>query len=210
MDAADFRDHLESAKATELDRLGSSKLLIALTDAQLDPRSVLETAADSENAAHNTFAAWAADETDEEARDAFEATATREADHRERVLEAMEGKYEPADGGPMHVYLRGREGTVERVAAGMVARSLVTLRTHTQIISFFVNEADRSRADLFRDLKDETEDTLEQGLSLLEQRCERDEDWDDARAVGEYLIQVAYDDYEDALTELGVDVKNVC
>ena len=36
MDAASFRESVESAKATELNRLGSQKLLLALTDAELD------------------------------------------------------------------------------------------------------------------------------------------------------------------------------
>lgn len=210
MDADGYRDRLESAKATELDRLGSNKLLVALTDARLESGPVLRTAADSEHAAHNTFSAWADDEADEAAREAFAETAEQEADHRERVLSALDESYDPADGGPMHEYLRGREETVERVAAGLVARSLVSLRAHSQVISFFINEADEARADLFRELRDDTEDTLERGLDLLDDCCETEDDWERAGMVGEYLVQVAYDDYADALQELGVDVKNVC
>jgi hypothetical protein len=110
----------------------------------------------------------------------------------------------------MHAYLRGREDTVERVASGMVGRPLVSLRTHTQIIGFFVNEADESSADLFRDLKSETAAVIDDGVDLLDDRCEGDDDWERARMVAEYTIQVAYDDYADGLTEMGLGVKDVC
>jgi hypothetical protein len=211
MDGPAFREAVTDATATELDRLGSNKLLVALTGADLTTEAVLRTAAHSEAAARETFRSWA-DEENPAAREAFERTAAREADHYERVLGALEDPdFEPAggDGGPMHAYLRAREDTVERVAAGMVGRGLVSLRTHAQVVGFFVNEADPIRADLFRDLRAETEDTLERGLSLLETLCD-DEDWERARMVAEYVVQVAYDDYADALGEMGLDPKPVC
>jgi len=210
MDGAEFRDAVAEAKRTELDRLGSNKLLVALTDAELSRERVLEAAADSEHAAHNTFAAWADDEDEEPARDAFADAADREREHRERVLDALEAPHEPADGGPLHEYLRGRERAVTRVAAGLVGRGLVADETHKQVVSFFVNEADESTAGLFRELRDETEASLERGLELLETLCEGEEDWADARNVAEYTIQVAYDDYADALEGMGVDPKPVC
>ena len=210
MDPESFRERVESAKATELGRLGSNKLLVAVTDAELDERSVLTAAAHSEHAARETFRRWADDEGDAEARAAFERVAEQEADHLERVLDALDEPVDLADGGPMHAYLRGREGTVERVAAGLVGRGLVVRRTHTQIISFFVNEADERRADLFRDLKGETEAEIDAGLDLLVGLCADESDWDRAAAAAEYVIQVAYDDYADALTGLGIDPKPVC
>jgi rubrerythrin len=210
MDGAEFRDAVVEAKRTELDRLGSNKLLVALTDADLTSERVLRAAADSENAAHNTFAAWADDEPDEDAREAFADAADREREHRERVLAELDDGYEPADGGALHEYLRGREGAVQRLAAGFVGRGLVADQTHKQVVSFFVNEAAESRANLFRELRTETEASLERGLELLEARCEDEEAWDDARAVAEYTVQVAYDDYADALRGMGVDPKPVC
>jgi len=210
MDGAEFRDAVEEEKQTELERLGSNKLLVALTDAELTTERVLRAAADSENAAHNTFAAWAEDEPDEAARVAFEEAAEREREHRERVLDELEQSYEPADGGSLHEYLRGREGAVQRLAAGFVGRGLVADRTHKQVVSFFENEADSSRAELFRELRKETEASLDRGLELLEDHCEDEDDWEDARAVTEYTIQVAYDDYADALQGMGVDPKPVC
>jgi hypothetical protein len=210
MDGDTFREAVEASKRTELDRLGSSKLLVALTDARIERDRVLEAAAHSEHAARETFRAWAADEPHDEARAAFEAVAAQEDTHLERVLAALDRDVDLADGGPMHAYLRGRDDTVERVASGMVGRPLVSLRTHTQIIGFFVNEADESGADLFRDLKAETATVIDDGAALLDEYCEGDDDWERAEAAAEYVIQVAYDDYADSLTGMGLSVKDVC
>lgn len=214
MDADGFRERLEAERATELERVGSNKALIALTDATLERGAVLRAAAVSEHAAHVTFAGWADDETDADARDLFAWVADREADHRDRVLDAFaDGEATPdlsdVDAGPMHAYLRNREDATERVAAGLVGRPLVSVRTHVQVVSFFVNEADEARADLFRDLRDETEEELDRGLAYLDARCEGD-DWERARMVAEYVVRIAYDAYADALEGLGIDVKPVC
>lgn len=213
MNAAALRQAVVEAKRTELDRLGSNKLLVAITGADLSERRVLEVAADSEHAARNTFRAWADGESDPDAREAFEAVAAQEQTHLDRVLaelDSLDAAHDPADGGPMHEYLRRREGAVQRVAAGMVGRSLVVDQTHKQLVSFFVNEADERRADLFRDLRTETDETLNRGLSLLDSLCADDEDWEDAQAVAEYVVQVAYDEYEDSLRGMGVDPRPVC
>jgi hypothetical protein len=222
MDGPAFRETVERECATELDRLGSNRLLVALTDAALTTPAVLSVAAASEAAARDTFAAWAEDESDDGAREAFAATADREREHYERVVESLADADPdaaaarrgpaagPDDPGPVHGYLRAREATVERLAAGVVGRGLVGLRTHTQVVSFFINEADERRASLFRDLRDETETALEEGLDLLATRCESDETWDRALAGARYVVTLAYDDYADALRGMGVDPKPVC
>jgi len=210
MDAATLRDSVEDAKRTELDRLGSSKLLIALTDADLTDEAVYAAAAHSEHAARRTFETWTEDETDAGAREAFAAVTDQERDHYERVASNLPDEFEPADGGPLHSYLRGLDDTVPRIAAGLVGRGLVSTRTHLQVISYFVNEGDNGVADLFRDLRADTEESLETGLSLLADRCDDAEDWDRAQGPAEYVIQVAYDDYADSLSSLGVDPKPLC
>ena len=173
---------------------------------------MLEVAAHSEHAARETFRAWAADESHDGARAAFEAVAEQEDTHLERVLGAMADgdAVDLADGGPMHAYLRGRDETVERVASGMVGRPLVSVRAHIQLINFFVNEGDERGADLFRNLKTETADVIDDGCALLDDCCETDEEWERAETVAEYVIQVAYDDYADSLTEMGLGVKDIC
>jgi hypothetical protein len=218
MDGPSFREAVETARRSELDRLGSNKLLVALTDAELTTPAVLSVAAASEAAARDTFAAWADDEADEAARERFAAVAAREREHYGRVVESLRdadpdaaAAFDPGgEPGPVHGYLRAREGTVERLAAGTVGRGLVSLRTHAQVIGFFINEQDERRADLFRDLRAETEAALDDGLALLAERCETDDDWDRARASAEYVVTLAYDGYADALREMGVDPKTVC
>jgi hypothetical protein len=206
MDAARFRGLVADEKRTQLDRLGSEDLLLALTGADRSGSTLLRTAAHSEYAARGTFRAWAADETNGEARAAFEATADREAEHYRRVRAAVDDPaFEPADGGPLHAYLRGLDGTVERVAAGMVGRGLVSVRTHSQVIDFFADAGDERRAALFRDLRSETEAALDDGLALLGDLVRDGDERDRARAVAGYAIQVAYDDYADALAALNVD-----
>ena len=199
MDGATLRERVVADKRDALVRLDSPDLLLAITDGNPSPRDVLEAAADSEHAAHRTFSQWAADEPNDRARGTFEAVAARESEHRERVLAAMDGTYEPRDGGALHRYLRGRKGTIVRAAAGTLGRGLVADRTHAQVISYFEERGDSARASLFRTLREETEAGTERGLELLEALCEDEADWADAHDVAAYTVQVAVDDYTDAL-----------
>jgi hypothetical protein len=211
MDAAALREAVVDAKQSELDRLGSSKYLVALTDAEITEANVLSAVAVSEALARDTFEAYAADETDDRARETFERVASQEADHYERVCDRLGREPTvPDNPGAMHGYLRERSGTIERVAGGLVGRPFVSQRTHTQVIGFYVNEADQAGADLVRDLKAETETELEWGLDVLADTCDADEDWERAQATAEYVVQLAYDEYADALTELGVNPKSTC
>jgi len=210
MNAADLRAAVETAKETELDRLGSSKLLLALTDAELDRESVLRAAAASELAARETFSAWAADEDHDAAADLFAEISDQEQRHYERGADLLGEDVEPPGSGPMHGYLRDREGAVERLAGGLLGRTLVSDRTHLQVVSFFVNEADETAADVFRELRTETREAQERGLDLLDSVCETEEDWETAEAVATYVVDLAYDDYTDVLLGMGVDPKPIC
>ena len=210
MTTADLREAVETAKETELDRLGSSKLLLALTDAELDRESVLRAAAASELAARETFSVWAADEAHDATADLFVDVADQEQRHYERVVDLLGEEVEPPGSGPMHGYLRERDGTIERLAGGLLGRTLVSDRTHLQVVSFFVNEADEAAADVFRELRTETREAQQRGLELLGSVCETGEDWETAEAVASYVIQLAYDDYTDVLVGMGVDPKPIC
>ncbi|WP_135828242.1 rubrerythrin family protein [Halorussus halobius] len=217
MDADSFPAAVRESKATELDRLGSQQSLVALTDADLDAERVLRAAARSEATARETFAGWADAESDDAAREAFAALADREADHYERVVAELDGGggndevAAVSDDGvdPMHERLRDLDATVER-AAGLVGRSLVADRTLLQVVNFFVNEADERRADLFRDLRADTEGAVSTGAELLERSCEGEADRERARETAEAVVQVAYDDYAETLAGMGLDPKPIC
>lgn len=209
MNESEFRDAIESSMQTELDRIGSSKLLVALTDADLSEGRVLQVAADSEAAAGRLFEDWSADSDSDALADEFESLAAEERDHLERVIDELD-EYEPSGSGAMHDRLRDLDDPVERVAAGFVGRGLVALRTHTQLISFFVNEQDERRADLFRELKSDTDDQIERGAELLAELCDVDGDWNRASDAAEAVIRVAYEEYVDAIEGMGINPKSVC
>lgn len=210
MDAPALRETVEREKQSELDRLGSSKYLIALTDADLSESTILDAVAESEYLARETFEALASTEADDHAREAFEAVAEQEAEHYDRVCERLGARPEPEHAGAVHGYLREREDVISRVAGALVGRPLVSVRAHTQVVGFYVNEADETGANLFRDLKSDTEAELERGLAVLDAICETDADWERAQATAEYVVQLAYDEYADSLTEMGVNPKSTC
>ena len=215
MDADEFRAAVEDSMDSERERLGSSKLLVALTDADLTAETVLWTVADSERAAAETFEAWA-DEDHEDAREAFEEFREREREHYERVADLFEAEHDDSDAeddeaavGPMHDRLRSLQTTPERLG-GAVGRALVSERTHLQVVSFFVNEGDERRADLFRELRSETTEQGDRALELLADVCSGSEDRDRARAAAEDTIEAAYEAYADSLDDLGIDPKPIC
>ena len=209
MDAATFRDEVETAKATELDRLGSQQSLVALTHADLDAEAVLRSVAQSEYTARETFAEWAETEEDAEASETFDSVAEQEDDHYDRVTGELDD-FSPSDEvDRLHDHLRGLSTTTER-AAGLVGRSLVGDRTQLQVINFFVNDADERRADRFRELRADTREGIEIGAELLAARCDDEDDWARAREAAAETIRVAYDDYAETLEGMGLDPKPIC
>ncbi|WP_049902677.1 hypothetical protein [Halococcus agarilyticus] len=217
MDGETLIDDVREAKATRLDRLGGTKWLLAATGADLETERVLRVAAASETAAAETFERWADDEGNDRAREAFASVAALERDHAARVVDHLDGEsesevdFEPeAESGALHEFLRGLDGTPERVGAGLVGRPLVSDRTTVQIVSFFVNEADERRADLFRELRTETDELLDEGATVLDGVCTVDDDWERARAAATGTIDIAYDEFADDLGAMGLDPRSIC
>jgi hypothetical protein len=211
-DADGFPEAVREECATELDRLGSEKALIATTAARLERERVLETALAAELRAAETFEGWAADETDDRARALFERVAATERAHADRVREL--GDLEAPDTEPepdaLHGRLRGLEGSVERVAAGAVARPLVASRSLLQVVNFFVNEADNAAAGTFRELRTETDELPPEGAALLGELCTDASDWERALTAATDAVTAAYREYADTLEGMGVDPKPVC
>jgi len=211
MDADSFRDAVEATVQTELDRLGSSKRLVAVTGADLSPQTVLARAAASEAAAADVFADLAAaSEADgaESAAETFAALAETEREHFDRVTEEL-GDEVDAEPGAVHEFLREQDDVVSRTGA-IVGRGLVADRTLAQFVGFFVNDADETRADLFRDLRDDTRRDTDRALDVLDAHCESDADWARAEDAAVGAVEAAYDEYVAALNEMGVDAKSVC
>lgn len=208
-DATEFVERVRSANATRLDRLGSEKALVATTEAALDRETVLEAAAAAEARAAVTFEAWREDETDERAREAFAAAAEQEHDHQERVCDLGEVSVRDPPADALHDHLRGLEATVPRVAAGLVGRPMVASRSLLQVINFFVNEGEGDAADVFRDLRAETDAQAESGGEVVIAVCADDELERAVDAAGA-AIDAAYGEYAETLEGLGIDPKPVC
>lgn len=210
MNGEEFVAAVREARATELDRLGSEKALVAETDATLESEAVLRAVAGAEARAVETFETWAEDERHERAREVFADAAARERDNYDRTVTALDGDVEVSAEDPVQDHLRTLDGSVERVAAGMVGRPLVAARTLLQVVNFFINEGDTANTDRFREIREEIDDLVSEGATLLEDVCETDDDWQHARVAAEETITVAYREYVDTLEEMGLDPKPVC
>jgi hypothetical protein len=201
MDPAETIDAVREDAATELDRLGSDKLLIALTDATLEDDAVRQATATRERAVGRAFEAWATDEADEATARAF-ADAAEAAFARADRIDAPE-----SDVDAFASHLSTVEGTAGRVGAGLVAAPLLADRLYLQVVNFFVNEADERSANLFRDLRADAAD-LQPATDRL---AAFDEDGRTvARSHAADAIEVAYADYADSLEAMGLDPRPVC
>ncbi|MFB6207231.1 MAG: hypothetical protein ABEJ05_11970 [Haloglomus sp.] len=209
MNGQELVENVRSERATELDRLGSEKSVVAATGAQLEQEPVLSAAARTLDDAADALVAWA-DETDhEEARAAFADAADTLAGHRDALLDLDDGasvRGEP----PFDVdQLWTVETTAERVAVGLVAYPLVADRFLLQVINFLVNEGSRGEADTVREARDDLQAMPDEAADLLDAVCDED-DWVPAGAAANDAIAAAYAEYAERLEEMGVDPKPVC
>ncbi|PSP86248.1 rubrerythrin family protein [Halobacteriales archaeon QS_1_68_17] len=209
MDGETLRDRVQESKRTALDRLGSEKALLAVTDADLETGTVLATAARSAARDRDRFEAWAGTADHDDARAAFEAAAATRGDHYDRIVATLDGDPGDPDAAddPVTDYLRGLEGDAERVAAGLVGRSLASERTLLQVVNFFVNEADSGRADLFREIRADERELVDRGTATLDALPG---DPEAALAAAEETVARAYEDYATTLESMGLDPKPVC
>lgn len=206
-----FVDAIESEMETELSRLGSSRALYADTGGGMDDETVLDVAATAEVRAAETFESWADREAGEVA-EAFADVAAEERDHyravRDRLAEPDD--HEPGDVPAVQEYLRGCEGTAERLG-GFVGRTLAADRSKTHVTGFFVGQADTETAAVFRSMGDDLDAQLSRALALLDAHCgDDDECWERAERGAVGAVEAAYEAYTDGLQELGVDPKPIC
>ncbi|OIB55415.1 rubrerythrin family protein [Natrialba sp. SSL1] len=203
---------------TELSRLGSSKSLYADTGGEIETEPVLEATADAEYAAWQTFSAWADDEPETGAREAFETTAAEEREHLETVLGTLESRgdgdfavesYDPTATPALHDYLRTLESTPERVG-GFLGRILASKRSKEQVVGYFVGDADPQTAAVFREFGDDLDGQLERAEALVTEYCSSDADREQAIEAATEAIETAYTAYVENLEALGANPKPVC
>lgn len=209
MDGSTLLDNVRTGMETELNRLGSEKSLLAATEARLEPDPVLVTAATTLQTARDTLDGWANDATDDTAADTLRATADRLDDALHTVTAQLEGDGDDIGVLEAPFLSLDADGDVERVAAGTIGVPLVLDRLFLQAVSFFVNEADSGRADLFRDLREATDEMLASGTDALDGLC-ADGGWERAETSAQAVIEAAYDDYVGRLDAMGFDPKPIC
>ncbi len=209
-DGEDFVERIESENQTELSRLGSSKSLYAATEGEIDVEPVLRATADAEYAAWQTFESWAESEEDDRAREVFEATAAEEEGHYETVVDELGGDHD-SEGTPpaLHDYLRGLEDTPERLG-GLVGRTLASDRSKSQVVGFFVGDADPQTATLFREFGDDLDDQMERALDALDAVCTDEDARERAAEAATGAIEAAYEEYVEVLEGMGANPKPVC
>ena len=205
MNADEFTETVRADNDTALSRLGSSKSLYADTAGEMDPETVLRTAAAAERTASETFDEWADDDVD----GFFAAVAEEERDHYEQVLAELDAADVSADVTAMHEELRARTDTVERLGA-FVGRALVAEASKEQTTGFFVGQADPQTASTFRALGDDLDGQLTRATDLLGETCDGEGDWERALAAANETVQTAYETYTDQLESMGVNPKPVC
>lgn len=207
MDADMCIQTIRETNETELSRLGSSKSLFAETGGQMEPTAVLDAAATAEYHAAETYETWAESETGTVA-EAFATTATEERSHYEQVSAELD-THEPGAVPPVQSYLREREGTVDRLGA-FIGRTLAADGSKTQMVGFFVGEADPQTASMFREMGDDLDAQLSRACACLDDVCDDDAMYERAVTAANGALEVAYAAYTDELDALGIDPKPVC
>ena len=208
MTPEEFVDAVRTENETALSRLGSSKSLYADTRGEMNAEDVLAAAATAEHHAAETYDEWAGAESGE-VSEAFAEAAREERTHYETVAGELD-THEPEDAPAVQAYLRGLDGTAERLG-GFVGRTIAAEKSKEQVTGFFVGDADPRTAALFRGMGEDLDSQMKRTKSLLAAECVDDEArWDRALQAANGAIEAAYDEYTEALESMGVDPKPVC
>ena len=204
MNGDDLATELRDDHETEFSRLGSSKAMYALTAGEMASESVRAAAA--------TDAAALAAVLDEWVDDAGDATRTLFADlaaaARDRTTAVAD---DPPIGErpPLYDALSAFDAAPARVG-GLLGRYLVVSEYASQMIGFFVGDADPMAANDFRAVRSDLESERDRVVDALDATCDTDDEWTAARDAAEAVVAAAYDDYVQTLESMGIKPKNVC
>ena len=203
MNADEFTDTLRDDHETPLSRLGSSKSLYALTGGEMDGASVRAAAAGEATVTADVLDDWADDATGEPATLYADIAADAESH-----VDAADT--DPTDRAfPEYDRLADAETPAERLG-GLLAALLLAETRASQMVGFFVGDADPTTASTFRDVRSDYESNRERVGDRLETVCDAEADWDAARETADDVLETTYDDYVETLESMGVKPKNVC
>lgn len=195
-------ERVEAAMETELSRLGSEKLLLAVTGADIRDATVAGALAATLDVGADCCEAWAAETGDAGVAAALADAAELYADLRATTLDAWpdaaseaDPLVEPADPGD----------EPGRVGAGLVGLPLVLDRLLLQAVSYQVNEADTAAADRLRGFRETVGTISVSAEGTL--GVEADEGAVEAAVA---VVEAAYERYADRLEDMGLDPKPLC
>lgn len=209
MTPRDFLDDLEAGYETELSRLGSSKAIYALTSGEMDASAVFIALATRSRIAADAFGGWADTEDSPDPAALFDTVSQHERDRASDLFEQTDTSPPDPVENRVSDYFEDLTSTIDRTAA-LIAWLIISDRTYSQTIGFFVGSANRDAADRFRTYRDETTDHLERALSIIETQCSTADDWDQAEKTAGDVIDGAYDTYATTLEDMGINVKPIC
>ena len=218
-DASDLAATLRDDHETAFSRLGSSKAMYAITNGEMDGGIVRAAAAINADAISTVTDEWSdnnisdtdghVDEIDETDPDAVFALIATDAGKRAMDLNPDISQKEAVSRPRLYDVLESMETTASRLG-GLLARSLITIEQVSQMVGFFIGNADTKTANEFRDLKRMIESDRDRILTALNSTCESDTAWEDAQNSADAVIEAAYDEYVDSLEQMGIKPKNVC
>jgi hypothetical protein len=204
MNGDDLASELRDDHETEFSRLGSSKAMYALTGGGMDGEQVRAAAATDALAFAAVLEEWA-----EDAGNPTEALYTDLAaaarDHAAAVDDDPSLDEEP----PLYDALAAFDVTAARLG-GLLGRYLVVSEYTSQMVGFFVGDADPMAANDFREFRSEIDAEHDRVVDTLDSACGTDDEWAAARDAAEAVIEAAYDDYVETLESMGIKPKNVC
>lgn len=192
-------DRVEAACETELSRIGSEKLLLAATEADIGAATVAGAVAATADEAATRVEGWAETVDDEAAASLLAEAANAYRDIHDVTVEAW-----PEATGETLVELENPDGDWARVGAGLVGVGLLLDRLLLQAISYHVNEANAGAADRLREFRADVKEVVSLADSV------DDGDQDAAVAGGVKMIDAAYDRYAARLEAMGLDPKPLC
>ncbi|MBB6647371.1 transcription antitermination protein [Halobellus ruber] len=202
MNGEDLASELRDDHETEFSRLGSSKAMYALTGGEMDGDRVRAAAATDALAFAAALEAW---DPDDPTGELYPDLAAAAREHAAAVADDPSLDEEP----PLYDALAGFDATPARLG-GLLGRYLVVSEYASQMVGFFVGDADPMAANDFRDLRSEVDAERDRVVDALNAACGADEEWAVARDAAETVIEAAYDDYVETLESMGIKPKNVC
>ncbi|ERG95910.1 hypothetical protein [Haloquadratum walsbyi] len=219
MDASDLAATLRDDHETAFSRLGSSKAMYAITNGEMDGAVVRAAAAVNADAVSTVTDAWSesenstedhhTDEIDEMDPDTLFTVIATDAGERAVNLDPDVSQIETVTDPQLYDVLESMEMTPSRLG-GLLARSLVMLEQVSQMIGFFVGNAEPKTAGEFRDLKSAIESDRDRVITALNSTCDSDTAWERAQSSADAVIDAAYTEYVDSLEQMGIKPKNVC